>query len=1079
MELAGAAAQVGLLSEALGCKPVVVAGSAAGLATVALTLGAPTGAGRAWLQAGQVTVAFAFASHAAFAALVFGCVQRSQYRLGAHGSKAAALAGICVSALAGQLLRQQLGLDLLFLLSLLSQLAALGVALSLAASAGDISAADVATNTDEPGASGGPTSTASRLLSLLKTWAADMAAAVRVTGVGGWTWWALGSGAVHRSSLTYWQALVKVVARQDVSREVNGYFSAAMYALAAAFTGTSVSAPLEHYRMALQMGSPCVHEVTAAACSAQVAMEVKLADVMASSHALHRSRSPPERRLAALFASTAALSVLLEITLQAALRQSATSLPQRFEAMAAALLVLGGTLALPPLGAADGKRHLRVRLYLGDPDAPEAAAAGPRPLDPAVAARNRARLDLTRATLSLTQDLPCHLLRLCNLATISREFAALSSAAALPFFPTILAGGMAPPFAGGSRLALPEPLWQHLKSTHNASQLLAIEAGLSDDPIVLIQGPPGTGKTQTILGLLSAVLHAKPARQLPSRLEHWHKASPWLCGVNARDKVMPTDMADEDPMATPSLFADKAELLAAVQRQRAHVLLCAPSNAALDELVLRLLSSGLHDENGVRYAPSIVRVGINAHNFVEAVTMDTLVAQKLASAEKSLVSSRTGSAGMERDRIRIAILDQAAIVCSTLSYSGSGLFARMTRAFDIVIVDEAAQAVEPATLVPLSHGCRQVILVGDPVQLPATVLSRRAMDYGYATSLFSRFQEGGYPVQMLTVQYRMHQDIREFPSAEFYGGSLVDGEGVTAATKRAWHCYPCFGPLAFLDVWAGVEEQPGGTGSWVNRDEAALVLELYQVLVQQYGCRSVAIISPYKQQVLYLRALFGKKLGGVENVEKLVDINTVDGFQGREKDVAIISAVRTTNSGRIGFLQDFRRMNVALTRARASMLVVGCSRALQRDAHWASLVHHARSRGRLFRVPKPSRAFFTEGALEQLRLHHSSFLALKEAKVAAAEKAVTGASEGAAPGTMQQLLIENTSEEQGEAMLVDLVDDGNLSTQAGGEVIIEDDDDDEMAKEAVANLGDLDEDIIVSGVAGDAEVTDPGLGTEL
>eukprot|EP00850_Spirogloea_muscicola_P003401 SM000013S26570 [mRNA] locus=s13:1142326:1144859:- [translate_table: standard] len=474
MELAGAAAQVGLLSEALGCKPVVVAGSAAGLATVALTLGAPAGASRAWLQAGQVTVAFAFASHAAFAALVFGCVQRSQYRLGAHGSKAAALAGICLSALAGQLLRQQLGLDLLFLLSLLGQLAALGVALSLAASASDIDAADVASNTDEPGGPGAATSTASRLSGLLKTWAADMAAAVRVTGVGGWTWWALGSGAVHRSSLTYWQALVKVVAQQDVSREVNGYFSAAMYALAAAFTGTSASAPLEHHRMALQMGSPrplgglflpptpqssvtrhavllgpwgygyaagsaayigrslarefdsnfieglCVHEVTAVACSAQVAMEVKLADVMASSHALHRSHisrhvtivtahpaaslpapaaegrsqarggplacprermtstltgarmsfapgSPPERRLAALFASTAALSVLLEVTLQAALRHSATSLPQRFEAMAAALLVLSGTLALPPIGAA----VMRAQWW-----SPEAAGSG-------------------------------------------------------------------------------------------------------------------------------------------------------------------------------------------------------------------------------------------------------------------------------------------------------------------------------------------------------------------------------------------------------------------------------------------------------------------------------------------------------------------------------------------------------------------------------------------------------------------------------------------------------------------------------------------------------------------------------
>jgi senataxin len=103
----------------------------------------------------------------------------------------------------------------------------------------------------------------------------------------------------------------------------------------------------------------------------------------------------------------------------------------------------------------------------------------------------------------------------------------------------------------------------------------------------------------------------------------------------------------------------------------------------------------------------------------------------MSSMERSAVSAGPrASAGMERDRMRIAILDEASIVCSTLSFSGAGVFMRMNRGFDVVVIDEAAQAVEPSTLVPLAHGCRQVFLVGDPLQLPATVLSTEAVAYG-------------------------------------------------------------------------------------------------------------------------------------------------------------------------------------------------------------------------------------------------------------------------------------------------------------------------------------------------------------
>ncbi|XP_047150523.1 probable helicase MAGATAMA 3 isoform X2 [Vigna umbellata] len=132
--------------------------------------------------------------------------------------------------------------------------------------------------------------------------------------------------------------------------------------------------------------------------------------------------------------------------------------------------------------------------------------------------------------------------------------------------------------------------------------------------------------------------------------------------------------------------------------------------------------------------------------------------QKRSSANKSSTNKQS-TAGCNDDSIRAAILDDATIVFSTLSFSGSHVFSKLNRGFDVVIIDEAAQAVEPATLVPLANQCKKVFLVGDPAQLPATVISDIAKNHGYGTSLFERLMEAGYPVKMLKTQYRMHPEV--------------------------------------------------------------------------------------------------------------------------------------------------------------------------------------------------------------------------------------------------------------------------------------------------------------------------------
>ncbi|PHT98582.1 putative helicase MAGATAMA 3 [Capsicum chinense] len=397
----------------------------------------------------------------------------------------------------------------------------------------------------------------------------------------------------------------------------------------------------------------------------------------------------------------------------------------------------------------------------------------------------------------------------------------------------------------------------------------------------------------------------------------------------------------------------KPEVVNSSRKYRVRVLVCAPSNSALDEIVLRILNTGIRDENDHAYSPKIVRIGLKAHHSVQAVSMDYLVEQRLSGMDSQAGDrQKQGGPVKDKDSIRASILDEAVIVFSTLSFSASPVFTKLNRGFDVVIIDEAAQA------------------VGDPVQLPATVISPIAGKFGYCVSLFERFQRAGYPVQMLKTQYRMHPEIRNFPSREFYEEALEDGPDVEEQTKRSWHEYRCFGPFCFFDIHEGKESQPSGSGSWQNVDEVEFVLAIYHKLVSRYpalkSSSRLAIISPYRHQVKLLRQKF-RETFGVES-DKVVDINTVDGFQGREKDVAIFSCVRSSKDKGIGFVADYRRMNVGITRARSSVLVVGSASTLRRDARWQNLVECAEQSNALYKVSKPYNEFFSQENLKLMEV---------------------------------------------------------------------------------------------------------------
>ena len=311
-------------------------------------------------------------------------------------------------------------------------------------------------------------------------------------------------------------------------------------------------------------------------------------------------------------------------------------------------------------------------------------------------------------------------------------------------------------------------------------------------------------------------------------------------------------------------------------------------------------------------------------------------------------STATRDAEIGRKRAQQEILDGAHVICATLSGSGHEMFQNLSIEFEAVIIDEAAQSIELSALIPLKYGCSKCILVGDPKQLPPTVLSREAARFSYEQSLFVRMQSN-HPndVHLLDTQYRMHPEISQFPSKAFYDGKLLDGDNMESNRQRPWHESSLLGPYRFFDV-QGQHRSAAKGHSLINVAELNTALQLFERLTTDYQAYDfkgqVAIITPYKGQLTELKLRFSQRYG--ESILKTVEFNTTDAFQGRENEIIIFSCVRASTSRGIGFLDDIRRMNVGLTRAKSSLWVLGNSDSLLRNEFWGRLIDDARQRDR-------------------------------------------------------------------------------------------------------------------------------------
>ena len=446
----------------------------------------------------------------------------------------------------------------------------------------------------------------------------------------------------------------------------------------------------------------------------------------------------------------------------------------------------------------------------------------------------------------------------------------------------------------------PEPAeLQWFDTTLDASQRDAVALALRAEHVALIHGPPGTGKTTAVVELI---------RQCVARGE--------------------------------------------------RILACAPSNVAVDNLAERLLRAGLR----------IVRLGHPAR--VQAAVRDVSLASLVADApEQKLLRDvkrevdqglrKVHRAKTRQDRwaarnevkalrhelrqlegaITKGLVDGAEVVlATTIGAASEHLF---ERPFDRVVIDEAAQALEAACWIPMPRG-RRVVLAGDHRQLPPTIQSEEAARGGLARTLFERLIEsphGPTLARMLSVQYRMHERIMGWSAGRLYGGKLTAAPAVRShlltdlpdVVANDWTSEA----LCFVDTaGCGHEESQGDDeGSKSNPGEAELVVRIVTALREaNVPAAAIAVITPYNAQVQLLRS----RLGG----EPELEIGTVDGLQGREKEAVVVSLVRSNEQGEVGFLAELRRLNVALTRARRHLTVIGDSATLAHDRDLCGLVEH-------------------------------------------------------------------------------------------------------------------------------------------
>jgi regulator of nonsense transcripts 1 len=419
----------------------------------------------------------------------------------------------------------------------------------------------------------------------------------------------------------------------------------------------------------------------------------------------------------------------------------------------------------------------------------------------------------------------------------------------------------------------------------NRSQVYAVKHAVQR-PLSLIQGPPGTGKTVTSATI---VYHL-------------------------------------------------------VKQSGGSVLVCAPSNIAVDQLTEKIHRTGLKVVRLCAKSREAIESPVSflaLHNQIRNMDCNTELQklQQLKDETGELSSVDEKRYRMLKKAAEKELLEAADVICCTCVGAGDPRLQRLK--FHSILIDESMQSTEPECMVPVVLGAKQLILVGDHCQLGPVVMCKKAARAGLSQSLFERLVVLGIRPFRLEVQYRMHPELSRFPSNFFYEGSLQNGvcaeERKLAKIEFPW---PQQEKPMFFYVTQGQEEIAGSGTSYLNRTEASNVEKLTTRFLR-CGVKpeQIGVITPYEGQRAYLVQYMQYQGSLHAKLYQEIEVASVDAFQGREKDLIIMSCVRSNEHQGIGFLNDPRRLNVALTRSKYGIIIVGNPKVLSKQPLWNHLLN--------------------------------------------------------------------------------------------------------------------------------------------
>ena len=435
-----------------------------------------------------------------------------------------------------------------------------------------------------------------------------------------------------------------------------------------------------------------------------------------------------------------------------------------------------------------------------------------------------------------------------------------------------------------------------------------------------------------------------------------------LFGCSKQNRLFPSksDITDND--GTGKTVTSATLVYHLTRQNMGQVLVTAPSNVAVDQLTEKIAATGLRV---VRLASKTREATASSVDHLCLHVMTPLAAgdefkklQRLKDEVGELTERDQKKYRALRNRTEREILQAADVICCTCVGAGDPRLKNFR--FRQVLIDEATQAIEAEALIPISMGAKQIVLVGDHCQLGPVVMCKAAAKAGLTQSMFERLVLIGIRPIRLQVQYRMHPILSEFPSNMFYEGSLQNG--VTESDRQLRHMPGYTGkddfpwpikskPMFFWGI-AGMEEISASGTSYLNRTEASYVEKIVTHLLKMgVNSSQIGVITPYDGQKKYVAEQMRRAGPLAASVYEAIEVNSVDAFQGREKEIILVSCVRSSESQGIGFLSDPRRLNVALTRARLGLVLLGNPRVLSKNPLWAALLLHFKEHETLVEGP--------------------------------------------------------------------------------------------------------------------------------